>query len=345
MGGMRGNVVDAAAAAGSAASSRVPAPQAANSPSKKCPSSAPAVEVSSLLVRYGGNPSPTLEEISFSVPRGSVYALLGRNGAGKSSLVRCLLGQQKPTSGTCLLFGEDAWRRRAPLMARVGVVPEDPDAPPSMTARQLSAFCAKLYPSWDAPSGEARLARFGVPSGTAYGSLSKGQRVLVALALALASSPELLVLDDPTLGLDAVARRAFFEELVGELADRGTTVLLTSHDLAGVESMATHVGFLRDGKLVLDEELETLKGRFRRLRYANEATDDRTEFGQELAAFDAVRVKVRGWGVEAIVSNYGDESFARFSSLEGVVDAESSSLSLEEIFIAVAGETSPGRNA
>jgi len=98
-------------------------------------------------------------------------------------------------------------------MAKTGVVPEDPDAPPSMTARQLSAFCAKLYPTWDVPSVEARLARFGVPAGTPYRSLSKGQRALVALALALASSPELLVLDDPTLGLDAVARRAFFEEL------------------------------------------------------------------------------------------------------------------------------------
>lgn len=308
-------------------------------------SSAPVVEVRSLLVRYGGNPSPTLEEISFSVPRGSVYALLGRNGAGKSSLVRCLLGQQKPSSGGCLLFGEEVWKNRAGLMAKVGVVPEDPDAPPSMTAWQLSSFCAKLYPSWDAPSVEARLARFGVPAGTPVGSLSKGQRALVALALALASSPELLVLDDPTLGLDAVARRAFFEELVGELADRGTTVLLTSHDLAGVESMATHVGFLKDGRLALDEELETLKGRFRRLRYANEATEERTEFGQELAAFDAVRVKVRGWGVEAIVSNYEEATFARFTALEGVMDAESSALSLEEIFVAIAGEASPGRNA
>jgi ABC-2 type transport system ATP-binding protein len=305
----------------------------------------PVVELRSLFVRYGGNPKATLEEISFSIPRGSVYALLGRNGAGKSSLVRCLLGQQKPTAGGCFLFGEDAWRHRARLMAKLGVVPEDSDAPPSMTARQLSAFCARFYPSWEAPSVEARLARFGVPTATPYGSLSKGQRALVALALALASSPELLVLDDPTLGLDAVARRAFFEELVGELADRGTTILLTSHDLSGVESIATHVGFLKDGKLVLDEDLETLKGRFRRLRYANEAPEERADYGQELSGFDAVRVRVRGWGVEAIVSNYGEDSFARFAALEGVVDAEAESLSLEEIFVAVAGEAPAGRNA
>jgi ABC-2 type transport system ATP-binding protein len=302
------------------------------------PGPSAAVSVESVLVRYARNARPTLEDTSFSIPRGAVYALLGRNGAGKSSLVRCLLGQQKPAAGRCSLLGEDVWRHRARLMARVGVVPEDPDAPPAMTARQLSVFCASLYPSWDAPSVEARLERFGVPTGTPFGELSKGQKALVALALALASSPELLILDDPTLGLDPVARRAFFEELVGELADRGTTVLLTSHDLSGVEHLATHVGVLKGGKLVLDEELEALKTRFRRLRYANEATEDRATYGQELSDFDAVRVRVRGWGVEAVVSNFGDAAFARFAALEGVVDAEASSLSLEEIFIAVAGE-------
>ncbi len=331
MSAMRGSepsrAADLAAAAGR---SGAPAPFPAESHSKK--SSAPAVEVRRLLVRYGGNPKPTLEEISFSIPRGSVYALLGRNGAGKSSLVRCLLGQQKPTAGSCALFGEDVWKNRARLMAKVGIVPEDPDAPPSMTARQLSAFCAKVYPAWDAESVEARLSRFGVPAAAPYGNLSKGQKALVSLALALASWPDLLVLDDPTLGLDAVARAAFFDELVGELADRGTTVLLTSHDLAGVEKMADRVGILKGGRLVVDEDLETLKARFRRLRYGNEATEDAAAYGQELSAFDSVKVKVRGWGIEAVVSNYGDESFARFAALEGVVDAEASALSLEEIW-------------
>ncbi len=308
---------------------------------KMSPLSPAVVSVQSLVVRYGGNPEPTLEEISLSIPRGSVYALLGRNGAGKSSLVRCLLGQQKPTAGRCFLFGEHVWKRRAHLMARLGVVPEDPDEPPAMTARQLSAFCGKVYPAWDAASVEARLARFGVPEATPFGSLSKGQKGLVSLSLALASSPDLLVLDDPTLGLDAVARAAFFDELVGELADRGTTVLLTSHDLAGVEKMADHVGILKGGRLVLDEGLESLKARFRRLRYGNEGMEDPAMYGQELSAFDALKVKVRGWGIEAVVSNYGDEPFARFCSLEGVVDAEAAALSLEEIFVAVVGEKPP----
>lgn len=300
-----------------------------------------AVDVRRLVVRYGENPKPTLQEVSFSVPRGSVYALLGRIGAGKSSLVRCLLGQQKPTAGSCAIFGEGAWKNRARLMTRVGVVPEDPDAPPAMTARQLEAFFSRLYPAWNGGSVFDRLRRLDVPADIAFGSLSKGQQTLVSLSLALASTPDLLVLDDPTPGLDAAARAAFFDELVGELADRGTTVLLTSHDLAGVEKMADRVGILKGGRLVLDESLESLRSRFRRLRYGNEGMVDPASYGQELSAFDSVKVKVRGWGIEAVVSNFGEESFTRFVALEGVVNAEASALSLEEIFAAVVGERSP----
>src|SRR5262249_28733638 len=180
--------------------------------------------------------------------------------------------------------------------------------------------------------------RFGVPGHVPFGQLSKGQKGEIMLALALGHSPELLLLDDPTLGLDVVARKALYEELIGELADHGTTVLLTSHDLSGIEGIATNISILSEGKLVLDEEVEILKSRFRRIRYGNEATPDRREYGTELDAFDAVRVRVRGWGVDAVVSNYSDNSFDRFRHTEGVVDAEVSAMSLEEIFLAVVGE-------
>jgi ABC-2 type transport system ATP-binding protein len=295
-----------------------------------------AHSLESLTVRYGRKTA--CENVSFSIPRGAVYALLGRNGAGKSSLVRCLLGQQRPTAGSALLFNEDAWRTRARAMAKVGVVPEEPDAPHAMTARQIAAFCSRLYPKWDARGVADRLARFGVPDTTPFGRLSKGQKGEVMLAAALGHGPELLVLDDPTLGLDVVARQALYEELVGELADRGTTVFLTTHDLAGFEGIATRVGILKDARLVLDEDMEQLKARFRRIRYGNRATETRTAFGNELDAFEAVRVKVRGWGIEAVVSNYEDSAFERFRGQDGVVDAEASALSLEEIFLAVAGE-------
>lgn len=303
--------------------------------------SAPAAaRAERLTVRYGR--TTAVDAVSLDVPKGSVFALLGRNGAGKSSLVRCLLGWQKPSGGRCELLGEDPWARRARLMERVGVVPEEPDAPREMTPRQLGAFCARLYPAWDPKGYEARLARFGVPPGTPFGRLSKGQRGLTQLSLALAPSPELLLLDDPTLGLDPVARHAFFDEIVAELADRGTTVVLTTHDLAGVERIADRVGILKDGRLLLDEETEALKARYRAVRYRSEVTESRTDFGNELDEMEPVRAKVRGWGIEAVVSGFTEERFARFAQADGIVDAEASPLSLEELFLAVAGEPNGG---
>ena len=124
-----------------------------------------------------------------------------------------------------------------------------------------AAFCGRLYRSWDAAAVAARLRRFEVPLDLPFGRLSKGQKGLVALALALGHSPEVLILDDPTLGLDVAARRALYEELVGDLADRGTTVLVTTHDLAGVEGIADRVGILHAGRLVVDDALEALKER------------------------------------------------------------------------------------
>jgi ABC-2 type transport system ATP-binding protein len=290
----------------------------------------------SLTVRY--RRVTACADVSLSVARGAVYALLGKKGAGKSSLVRCLLGQQKPSSGRATLFGENVWKARARLMARVGVVPEEPDAPPAMTARQIADFCRRLYSSWDEKGVDRRLDRFGVPPGVPFGGLSREQKGGVMLAAALGHGPQLLVLDDPTLGLEAVARKDLYEEIIGELAGRGTTVLLTTHDLAGVEGMATRVGILKDGRLVLDDEMEKLKSSFRRIRYGNDRTSERTAYGTELDAFDAVRVKVRGWGIDAAVSNFSDSTFEQFRQIDGVVDAEASPMSLEEIFLAVVGE-------
>ncbi|HKV07401.1 MAG TPA: ABC transporter ATP-binding protein [Thermoanaerobaculia bacterium] len=282
-----------------------------------------SIGVEGLTVRYGKRVA--LDNVSFSVPEGAVYALLGRNGAGKSSLVRCLLGEQRPDSGRVLLLGRDVWRDRAAILKEVGVVPEEADMPPATTARQVSRFCSRLYPQWDAAGVEARLRRFGVPADVPFGRLSKGQKGQVALALALASSPRLLVLDDPTLGLDALARKAIFEELIGELADRGTTVFITTHDLAGVEKIADRVAILKGGRIVLDEEMEALKVRFRRISFPRGRE-------RELETLAPVAVASLGWGVEAVVSNWDDERFT------GPDEAEVSALTLEEIFIAVAGE-------
>lgn len=293
------------------------------------------VRLEELTIRYGK--TLAADRVSLSVSRGSVYALLGRNGAGKTSIIRCLLGSQRAQSGSAFLFGEDSWRRRAHLMGRVGVVPEEPDAPPEMTPRAIGRFCGRLDSAFDTALFDRRLSRWSVPETLPFSRLSKGQKAQVMLASALSHEPELLVLDDPTLGLDAIARREFFDELIGELAERGVTVFIATHDLSGIEGIASHLGVLRSGKLVLDGEMETLRSRFRKLRYSNDRNVETIRPGSELDPFFALAVQVRGWGVEAVVSDYTDDAFARFRETPGVVDAEAAPLTLEEIFRAVAG--------
>jgi ABC-2 type transport system ATP-binding protein len=210
-----------------------------------------------VTLRYGR--TVALDRLDLHAPEGSVFALLGRNGSGKSSLVKALLGHRRLDGGVLEIDGLDPWKARHRLMNRVAATPESPDAPPAMTVAALGAFVGSFHASWDGAGFKGRLDRFGVPLSKKFGALSRGQKGLVMLSLALAQRPELLLLDDPTLGLDPVARRFVFDELIGELADRGTTVLLTTHDLEGIERIATHVGILRNGKLLVEGELEQLR--------------------------------------------------------------------------------------
>jgi ABC-2 type transport system ATP-binding protein len=277
------------------------------------------IEVEALSVRYGKRTA--VEHASLTIPAGSVYALLGRNGAGKSSLVRCMLGQQKPSEGRVSLFGRDVWREREELMQRVGIVSEEADAPPDMRVSSIAKFCARLYRAWQQQAFDSRLERFGISPSARFGNLSKGQKKQVSLALALAMTPELIVLDDPTLGLDVVARKSLFEEVISELAERGITVFLTTHDLAGIETLADRIAIMKNGRVVLEEELETLKSRFRRIRTTAAPAPD-----------DAVSSRKWGSGAEAVVSNYDEDDRERFAA------ADVAALTLEEIFIAIDGD-------
>ena len=283
-----------------------------------------------VTVRYGRNVA--CDEVSLSVQPGNVYALLGRNGAGKSSLIRCLLGHQRATAGRPLLFGEDSWKYRTRAMRRVGVVPEQPDAPVSMSARQLSRFCRPLYPRWDEKELLQRLDRGSVRTDVPFGQLSRGQQQQVMLAMALGHAPELLVLDDPTLGLDVVARKGLLEELIGELADRGTTVLVATHDLARFEGVATRIGVLVTGRLLLDGELEGLKARFKRVVVR---VDDPTASADLAKGNDCIRTVHHDWGFELICDGEHEQLVARLRDKAPMARIDTHDLGLEEIFEAV----------
>jgi ABC-2 type transport system ATP-binding protein len=210
-----------------------------------------------VTVRFGGR--VVLDRLTLEVPRAAVFALLGANGAGKTTAIACLLGLLRPDEGVARLFGADAWRSRTAALARVGVVPEEPDIPLGLTPRALAELSAALYPRWDRAGFDARLGRLGIGPGVPIERLSRGQKTQVLLASAMAGGPEALVLDDPTLGLDPLARREVLEEIIGDLADRDTTTLLTTNDLTAVEGIATHIGILRHGRLVVGGDLEALK--------------------------------------------------------------------------------------
>ncbi len=298
------------------------------------------VVVDHLTVRYGK--TTAVEDVSFRVKSGEVYALLGRNGAGKSSTISCLVGQRKAASGDCRIFDMDTWRSRRHVMARVGVVPETPDIPPGASARELGRFLGRIRPVWNAEDYQARLERVGVPQKKPSQQLSKGQRRQLALAAALAAEPEVLILDDPTLGLDAVVRRTLLEELVGELADRGTTVLVTTHDLTGIEGIADRVGIMQHGKLVYDETMEGLKAKFRRLRCVRSEETSLEAIQTALEPLDVAASRFVGASVDAVVGRADHEVVAAFRQRAGVSDVEIEPLSLEEIFVALCGDSNGG---
>ena len=285
-----------------------------------------AVRCLELTMAYGRRDA--VAQVSLEVPAGSVYALLGRNGAGKSTRVSALLGLHKPRRGRVEVLGLEAWRDRERTMARVGVVPEVPQVPPRMSAFQAAAFCGRLTRSWDPAAVAGRLDRFGIDPARAFGQLSRGQQTQVALALALGSRPDLLVLDDPTLGLDPVARRDLYRELLEDLAERGTTVFMATHDLGGIEGIADRVGILHRGALLLDEPMEQLKGRFRRIRGGPEVP------GEALAAMAPAAVVRNAFGLEATVSRFSEAALADAGLDAGAAEGAS----LEEIFLATVGE-------
>lgn len=303
-------------------------------------SNSAVVQVEGLSVRYGK--LTAVDELSFEVSKGAVYAMLGRNGSGKSSTVGCLLGQRRANAGRARLFGLDSWRERSQAMERVGVVPENPDIPPETTADRLSRFMVKVTPQWRSGEFFSRLETFGIPRRRKFSRLSKGQQRQLALALALASSPALLVLDDPTLGLDAIARRELFEELVGDLADRGTTVFLTTHDLSGVEGIADRIGVLKNGTLLVDEPLEALKARFCRLAWTASEEVPAAKIESGLQHLDVLASERSSGAGEAVVSGFSEVGFGRFRREAPVEVMRVDSLSLEEIFVALCGENGVG---
>lgn len=221
-----------------------------------------AVVTHALSSRYGSKQA--LDSVDLRVPEGAVYVLIGANGAGKSTLFKVLMNLVRPSAGAAQVFGLDSSADGPAVRAHVGYVPDRHDAPyPAMTCGRLLRHAAAFHPAWDHAYAVHLTRTLGVQADERVGGLSKGGTRRLQLVLALAHRPPLLLLDEPTDGLDPMIRRRTLALLAEHLADTPTTVMMATHHVQELESLADHIGVLRDGRLVAqmprDELLRTVR--------------------------------------------------------------------------------------
>ncbi len=219
------------------------------------------VELSQLSRRFGTKEA--LCSVTLSLPRGGVYGLVGANGAGKTTLIKHILGLLKAQSGTVRVFGLDPVADPVGALSRIGYLSEENDLPGWMRLDELIGYTRAFYPRWDdAYAGELR-QKFALDPAAKIASLSKGQKARAGLLVALAYRPELLVLDEPSSGLDPIVRRDILGAVLRTIADEGRTVLFSSHLLDEVEEVADHVTMLSRGRIVLSAPLADIKASHR----------------------------------------------------------------------------------
>lgn len=288
---------------------------------------APVIRLDHLTKRYRAELA--LDQVSLEVPPGVVFALLGENGAGKSTAIRIMLGLAEPDAGRAEVLGLPSAAQGLEIRRRVGYVPERLSLYDWMTVAEIGWFTAGFYGDGFLPEYCRLVAEFNLPQSQRIRGLSKGMRAKVALSLAMAHQPALLILDEPTSGLDALVRREFLESMVDRAA-AGQTVFLASHQIAEVERVADIVAILRKGRLMLVEPLDELKARVRLVTLTME---------QEAALLPELPGRVlserrRGRHVQLLVCDAPAQSLAGLGDDASVHAVEVRAASLEEIFVA-----------
>jgi ABC-2 type transport system ATP-binding protein len=283
--------------------------------------SKPAIELRNLRKSFGKK--AVLQGVDMAVPPGQTFAFLGRNGQGKTTTIRTLLGLIKPDSGDVRVLGLDPRTHGVEIRRRVGYVAEDPVMFGWMRVKQLMSFMAPFYPTWDAKWAKELADRFELPMETKFKHLSKGQGVRVALLLALAHRPELVILDDPTLGLDPIMRKDFLRDLVTYLQGEKVSVFFSSHLLYEIEPVADSVVILDRGRVVRQAATEDLREQVKRLI----APVDAEAFLRTLPGL--LDVNASGRQVSAVVS---DIAAARPLLANAPVHIDVIDLNLDEIF-------------
>lgn len=285
-----------------------------------------AISIDGLTKYYGSR--RVVHGLSLNVPVGTVYGLLGRNGAGKSTTIKMLLGLVRPDQGSATLLGDDCRQLSPATRGRVTYLGENHPLYGWMNATRAADFCAAMHPRWNKRLFEQIVDHFAIPARTRVGRLSNGQRAQLSLALGVASEPDVLILDDPTLGLDTVVRRDFLESLVQIIQRPGRTILFSSHILSDVERIADRIGVMVDGVLRADCPTDVFKQSIRRVTL---------EFDRQPPAEIRCPRLVNSWSLgsrlEVVVLGYDAEQQQALADLNptGITVEE---LNLEDAFVA-----------
>jgi ABC-2 type transport system ATP-binding protein len=281
------------------------------------------IEINGVSKRFDG--FAALDGASVTVPAGSVYGLVGPNGAGKSTLIRCLTGIYRPDGGTVSVAGEDVWENDG-LKARVGVIPDDWYYFSQSTIRDMCRFYRGFYPNFSMERYEKLKEVFGIDEKRAIRRLSKGMQKQAAFWLVLSCMPDYLVLDEPVDGLDPVMRRVW-SLVMGDVSQRGTTVLVSSHNLRELEDVCDHVGIMDRGKVLLERSLAQLQDNMVKLQVVFQ--DGMTEVPEDLPVLHASKIGRIHTLIMRMSAQEATERLTAYHPL--LVDAVP--LTLEEIFI------------
>lgn len=230
---------------------------------------APAIHTDQLTKRY--HRLTALDCVSLDVQEGAIYALVGQNGAGKTTAIKILMNIIPATRGSATVLGADSRKVRGKSYAQIGYVSENQEIPEWMKVGAILDYLRDFYPTWDSALEQSLVKQFDLPLNRKIKALSRGMKMKLSLAGALAFHPKLIVLDEPFGGLDPLVRDQLIESLLERAAE--STVFISSHDLAEIESFASHVGYLESGKLLFSEEMASLAVRFREVEITTASTN------------------------------------------------------------------------
>ena len=218
-----------------------------------------AIEIRGLTKRF---PGFALEGLNLTLPSGCILGLIGENGAGKSTTIKLLLGMLKPDGGSASVLGADIGGELRPVKEEIGVVLDEPGLPHMLKAGQIDKIMGSIYQNWSSGDFAALLRRLDLPEDKSYGDFSRGMKMKMGLAIALAHKPRLLLLDEATSGLDPVVRDDVTDLLLDFTRDEGHSILLSSHIVSDLEKVCDYIAFLHKGKLMLLEEKDALTNEY-----------------------------------------------------------------------------------